>query len=230
MATETDGPVEALSLRREARLLLHAHDGAAVPFAFTPRAYHGGYTLYTWGEIRADLLVHLVGLAAALAYAPFLLVAASGHGPGTVLVVLFYLFGLFGMLGVSMAYNFWPIRPEKRLLGKLDLVLIYVKILSVYAVFTWMGTTGPWGPWLYLLAAALAVLGIVQVLTDAPVGDAVRVGIYLAIGWSGAASALHVWQALPADTFALVVAGGLLYTSGVVFYRAAPSGRTATRA
>lgn len=218
MATETIEPLEAFSLRRDRRLLLHVHEGPAIPLAPTPRGRARGYPLYTWPETVADLLVHLAGLGAALAYAPVLLLAAADTGVGTSLVAAFYLIGLFGMLAASAAYNFCPIRPLKATLGKLDLVFIYVKILSVYAVFTWAGATGPLGPWTFLLAAIVATVGIALVLADVCLPLVARVATYLAIGWSGAVGAVHLHAALAPDTFALVVAGGLLYTCGVAFY------------
>jgi hemolysin III len=48
--------------------------------------------------------------------------------------------------------------------------------------------------------------------------DRLAVVFYLAIGWSGAAIAPTLLETLPSSTLWLVVAGGIVYSFGVVFY------------
>jgi hemolysin III len=48
--------------------------------------------------------------------------------------------------------------------------------------------------------------------------DRVSVGLYLAMGWSGLMLYGSVVSALPATALWLVVAGGVLYSLGVIFH------------
>ena len=47
----------------------------------------------------------------------------------------------------------------------------------------------------------------------------VRVGLYVALGWLGLAWGKPVFDGLGPTGTGLLVAGGLAYTSGIVFYR-----------
>jgi len=42
--------------------------------------------------------------------------------------------------------------------------------------------------------------------------------VYIAMGWAGLIAARPFWDALPAGAMALILAGGVAYTGGVVFF------------
>jgi len=76
-----------------------------------------------------------------------------------------------------------------------------------------------------LLAIALlvgvwcaAIAGIVIKLKFPGRFDRLSVGLYLAMGWSGMMLYDSVVKALPAMAMGFIVAGGVLYTLGVVFH------------
>ena len=48
--------------------------------------------------------------------------------------------------------------------------------------------------------------------------DRLAVVFYLAIGWSGASFTRTLLETLPAATLWLIVAGGIFYSTGVVFF------------
>lgn len=193
--------------------------GAAWPLARVPRRISQGFTVYRPGEVRADLAVHLVGLAGAVAIAPALLATAARDGSvGSLAVTAAYVAALVAMLIASAAYNLSAIGPGKRRLRKLDQVAIFLKILAVYGVFTWFGTTGPWGVATFAVVLALAVVGIALVVTDTRPRPVLRLAIFLAIGWAGLASVVSFRAAVSPAAFRLVVAGGLLYSLGIVFH------------
>jgi hemolysin III len=132
--------------------------------------------------------------------------------------VSIYVAGLLSMLVLSATYNLWPISPAKWLLRRFDHSAIYLLIAATYTPFILEVKDSVFA--LVLLAGVwcVAILGIVLKLCCPGRFDGVAVGIYLAMGWSGVMLYDPVVKALPALAFGLIIAGGLLYSFGVIFY------------
>ena len=64
----------------------------------------------------------------------------------------------------------------------------------------------------------MAILGIVLKLARPGRYDRLAVGLFLAMGWSGMMLYDAVVQALPTMALAFLIAGGVLYSLGVVFH------------
>ena len=64
----------------------------------------------------------------------------------------------------------------------------------------------------------VAIVGIVLKLALPGRFDRLSVGLYLAMGWSGMMLHDAVVKALPAMAIGFVVAGGVLYSLGVIFH------------
>ena len=64
----------------------------------------------------------------------------------------------------------------------------------------------------------MAIVGIVLKLALPGRYDRLAVGLYLAMGWSGMMLYDAVVEALPALALWFIVAGGVLYSFGVIFH------------
>lgn len=165
----------------------------------------------------ADLIVHITGLAFALFGGGLLLGMAVAFGRlGEVASVVIYALGLLTMLGFSTAYNF--AKPQWRpALRRLDHAGIFVMIAGSYTPFT----THLSGAWAWGMTAAvwvIAGLGALGKLFLPGVGKRFWVGVYLALGWLVLIALKPIMATLPWIALLLLAFGGLLYTSGVVFY------------
>lgn len=175
---------------------------------------------YSRGELVADGIVHLVGVALGAAGAVALVLGAllRGVDASSRLAVLVYAAGLMAMLGVSAAYNMWPVGRLKWWLRRVDHSAIYVMIAATYTPFvTVVGTSRfAWG----LLAAMwiVAAIGVALKILMPGRFDRLSIVLYLAMGWSGLMAYEPVFAALSRDALALLAAGGLLYTGGVAFH------------
>jgi hemolysin III len=86
------------------------------------------------GALRADLIVHLIGLTIALFGGGILLgLAFQRHSPALVVAVSIYVAGFVAMLGFSVAYNFAPHR-WRPLLRRLDHAGIFLMIAGSYTL------------------------------------------------------------------------------------------------
>lgn len=179
-----------------------------------------GRWYYSRAEIIADGIVHAVGIVLAIAAGSTLLaLAAYRTGPGEYVAAAFYVVSLLTVLSVSLAYNVWPVSsPAKWILRRFDHAAIYLLIAATYTPFL-----------AQLGGSPLAVSMIVLVWTAAAVGIAIKVFLpgrfdrlaivfYLAIGWSGIVLVEPLVRTLPATSIALIVAGGIVYSCGVIFF------------
>jgi hemolysin III len=159
---------------------------------------------------------HLLGAVAAMAGMVVLVVLASLQG-NPWKIVSFSIYGATLVL-LFTASALYHSRPGHPLLQKLDHYAIYLLIAGTYTPFTLVTLRGGWGWSIFGTIWGLAVLGII---VDAVIKDGRRwlpVVIYLVMGWLALVALKPLLAALPAAGFAWLLAGGLFYTVGVVFY------------
>jgi len=106
----------------------------------------------------------------------------------------------------------------KQILQKMDHGAIYLLIAGTYTPFTLVTLRGPFGWTIFGIVWGLAVLGIAL---DAWHGERRRIlpmVIYLVMGWLVVVVVRPLLKVLPMPGFLWLLAGGLLYTGGIIFY------------
>ena len=174
---------------------------------------------YDRAELIADGIVHGIGVFGGLIAATVLIVLAGVFASAyQIVTVSVYAAGLLAMFGFSAAYNLWPVSRRKWLLRRFDHSAIYVLIAATYTpifaelddrVFAISLLAGVWG---------VALAGVVLKLFFPGRFDRVSVGIYLALGWSGVIAYDAGLSSLPRLAIWFILAGGLLYSFGVIFH------------
>ena len=174
---------------------------------------------YDRAELIADGVVHCIGVFGGVIAATVLIVLAAVFASAYAIVtVSVYAAGLLAMLGFSAAYNLWPVSQRKWLLRRFDHAAIYVLIAATYTpvfaqlqdrTFAMSLLSGVWG---------VAVVGIIVKLFFPGRFDRLSVGLYLAMGWSGLIAYDAGISSLPQVALWLILAGGLLYSFGVIFH------------
>jgi hemolysin III len=175
--------------------------------------FFDGRKLYTRNEIRADALVHGAGILAALAGSIMLLVHA-----GVTWVLAAYLFGLLVMLACSAAYNLTPPSQLKWILRRFDHSAIFLLIAGTYTPLLPFLPDAAQGWTLGLITWLGAAFGIAMKFLFPGRFDRLAILVYLALGWVVVTAAGAFMQVLPPQVLSLIVAGGILYTAGVIFY------------
>jgi hemolysin III len=173
---------------------------------------------YDRGETLADAIIHLLGVALAVCgTAVLIVIAVHGGDTARLTAVAIYLAGLLAMVGFSAAYNLWPVSPFKWWLRRLDHSAIYLLIAATYTAFMLpMHGAAPAITLAVIWAAALA--GIAIKLLWPGRFDRTSVVFYLVMGWSGLFTIGPIAAALAPVTLTLIAAGGVLYSTGVVFH------------
>lgn len=174
---------------------------------------------YSRAERISDAAVHLTALAAALAAVPVLITLAAIWRGDVQAILGTSIYGgtLIAMIFCSFLYNaaFWP--DWTGVLQRLDHSAIYLKIAGTYTPFTLLSgagfglMAGLWGAALAGTALKLCAPGRFRWLGFA---------LYLGMGWVGVIAGWELFSSMSSTVLWLIVAGGLTYTLGTVFYLA----------
>ena len=171
------------------------------------------------GEELANSVSHGVGFIAALIGAPILLLAAFQRG-GTGFFIGTVVFAgtmLLLYLG-STLYHAWPRTPAKSVLQVLDHSAIFLLIAGTYTPLTLGPLRGLWGSTILALVWALAIFGVILKATRGPSRDPkLGMTLYLGTGWL-ALIAVRPITVIPFPALFWLVAGGVAYTTGVLFF------------
>ncbi len=161
---------------------------------------------------------HLVGAVLAVAGTIALIAVAAIDGdPRKLASVCIYGVSLVLLYSFSTLYHSLRGRAKK-ILRQLDHSSIYLLIAGSYTPFCLVTLRGSSGWWLLGVVWSMAVIGILQDLWARQRRRTLSVAIYIVMGWAALAALDPLLQALGAAGFAWLVAGGVLYTVGVIFY------------
>jgi hemolysin III len=168
---------------------------------------------------RFNSISHLVGAVLALAGAVVLVVVAS-QGGDTRRIVSFSIYGttLFLLYLISTIYHGLPTGRAKHVFRVLDHQAIYLLIAGSYTPFTLVTLDGIVGWWLFGAIWGMAVLGLVLDALPRRGARVVPFIIYFLMGWLIVLAINPLLAALPRTGFIWLLTGGLLYTSGIVFF------------
>ena len=170
-------------------------------------------------EELANALTHGVGAAAALAAGAVLVTLAALRGDGWILAASI-VFGVAMLLlyTSSTLYHAVTHPVVKGRLKVFDHCAIYLLIAGTYTPFTLVGLRGPVGWWLFGAIWALAIGGVVFKLFYTGRFKKLSTLIYIGMGWLVLVAAKPMLSSLDPWTIGWLLAGGVFYTLGTVFY------------
>lgn len=171
------------------------------------------------GEEIANSISHGVGMLLAIAATPILIVMAVRHG-GAAAIVGSSIFGTSMILlyCASTLYHALPENRAKRVFKVLDHSAIFLLIAGTYTPFTLGVLNGALGWTLFGLVWGLAVIGIVMKGVWGASQNWISTGLYVLMGWLIVIAIKPLWLNMEPWGLFWLVAGGLSYTLGVVFF------------
>jgi len=177
--------------------------------------------MQTRHEEAANAITHGVGLVASLAALPVLVVvAATRHDTWHVVGGAIFGASLVTLYAASTLYHAVDRPQAKHRLRLVDHCAIYLLIAGTYTPFTLGVLRGAWGWALLGLIWTLAVSGIAAKTLGGFRYPRVSSLAYLAMGWTCLVAIGPIVSRVPAEGVAWLVAGGLLYSVGMIFYAA----------
>jgi len=174
---------------------------------------------FTLGEEIAHSVSHGVGIVASIVGLTVLVAFASMRGTAKH-VVACSIFGacLVLLYTASTIYHGVPVARARPVLQVIDHAGIYLLIAGTYTPLALLKLPAPAG---WALLGVLWTAAVIGIVLDAVLRERFRVAslvLYLLMGWSVVAVAAPLRRSLEPGGWALLLAGGLAYTVGVVFY------------
>ncbi|MBI3772870.1 MAG: hemolysin III family protein [Gammaproteobacteria bacterium] len=169
-------------------------------------------------EERFNGISHLIGAVLALAGGAVLVTYAAIDGDvRKIISYSVYGFTLFLLYLVSTLYHSLSGRA-KRIFQVFDHQAIYLLIAGTYTPFTLVALKGALSWWMFGVIWGLAAFGVVLDALPRKGARVVPIIIYLVMGWLCLFALDPIIAALPPAGFRWLLAGGIFYTTGVVFF------------
>lgn len=174
---------------------------------------------YTRSERLADAAVHVTGITAGIVGSFALTVIAIPRINMAEFASLgLYAIGLVTMLICSALYNMAGDGMNKDLFRRFDHAGIFLMIAGSYTPFAMISIGGHLGAGLLAFVWSIAVGGIILKLIYPNRWHGVFIAIYLLLGWTIIVAINPLLDAVSTSGLVLLIAGGLLYSLGVIFH------------
>ena len=172
----------------------------------------------THGEEIANAVSHGIGLLAILAATPFLLIAAARHGAFSSVLGAALFAGSAALLNLaSTLYHAVPAR-RKGFFRMLDHLAIFFLIAGTYTPLALGPLKGTLGWAVFAIVWLLAFVGVLFKVFARFRFPYVSTAMYIGMGWLAVFIIRPLAAHLPLGGLLWLVAGGLAYTAGVLFY------------
>ena len=174
---------------------------------------------YTLAEERVHVLTHALGLALSIAGLTLLVWMSALRG-NVWSITTTAIFGatLVLLYTTSVIYHSAHSVERKRLLRKFDHAAIFLLIAGTYTPFLLVNLRGVWGWSLFGVIWTLALAGITLKFWFTGRFRLASTLLYIGMGWLVVVAVRPMLQAVPPAALWLLLAGGLSYTGGTVFY------------
>ncbi|WEV54490.1 hemolysin III family protein [Leuconostocaceae bacterium ESL0723] len=167
-----------------------------------------------------NTVTHGLGFVLAILAGIFLLVhiAEQDPSPLELTAILIYIISISLFLLASTLFHALVFTRAAKVFQFLDHAGIYLVILGSYTPYTWLFIHG-WVGWaIWGMIAAMTVAGLIYDFFWVGRWPWVSVVIYLVMGWMILLAMPILWGSLSHLAFWLLLAGGVVYSLGTIFY------------
>jgi len=177
---------------------------------------HGRLSL---GEEIASAVSHGVGALASVGAGAVLITYAALTGDVWAIVgASIFVASLVLLYTASTLYHAIPWDRAKAKLRVFDHCAIYILIAGTYTPFLLVPLRGSWGWSLFGVIWGLALAGVVFKLFFTGRFKLLTTLVYIAMGWLVVIAFRPLMTSIPPSTLVWLVAGGVSYTAGTIFY------------
>ena len=175
--------------------------------------------VYTLSEEIANGITHGIGAMLSVAGLTVLVVLAAIYGDAW-RIVSFSIYGasLVLLYTASTLYHAIQHPDAKRIFRIMDHAAIYLLIAGTYTPITLVNMRGPWGWSIFGFVWAVAIIGIIFKTMYTGRYDKISTAAYVLMGWICLIGLKEMLVAIPPGGLVWLVAGGVCYTVGVIFY------------
>jgi len=172
---------------------------------------------YTLGEEIGNAITH--GIGAGLSIWGLVLMILKSSDAWQVVASCIYGAALIVLFTMSCLYHALANETAKRVMRVFDHTGIFFLIAGTYTPYTLVTLRGPLGWVLFGLVWGAAIVGITLNAVSIERFKTFSMICYIAAGWCVVIAIVPMIRNLAAGGMWLLLAGGLLYTGGILFYR-----------
>ena len=174
---------------------------------------------YSVVEEIIHAITHGVGVLLSIAGLSWMLYVSIGAAdPWRIVASSIYGATLIGLFLASTIYHSMYRSRHREIFKLLDHCAIYLLIAGTYTPFLLVAMRTDTGWWLFGTIWALATAGIVKKLWLRHRFPKIALASYLAMGWLCVVAAPQIAAAIGPNGMAWLVAGGISYSVGAIFY------------
>lgn len=174
---------------------------------------------YSIGEEIANSVSHGIGAVASAVGLGFLIWLSLEYGDAWhVVSTTIYGVSLILLYSASTLYHAIPHPRAKRVFQLIDHSMIFVLIAGTYTPFALVSLRGPWGWSLFAVVWGIAIIGILLEIMQKERIKWLSLSLYLGLGWMAVVVIKPMLETVPTLGLLFLLAGGLSYSLGVVFY------------
>jgi hemolysin III len=175
---------------------------------------------FTIGEEIANAVSHCVGALLAIVAMVLLIVKGAVNDRGALYIVsmIIYTFTVMFLFINSTIYHALVPEKAKDVYRRFDHLSIYLMIAGTYMPFCLVSVGGTLGIVLCCIQFALAIIGVVFKSIWVSKLVVVHTLIFITMGWMAVFIAKPLIAAIGMTGFIFLIAGGVAYTIGTVFY------------
>ncbi len=175
-----------------------------------------GLPNYTLGEEITNAVTH--GIGAVFGIVAIVLLAIKAQSTFELAVCVAYGLSVIVTYTISTVYHSLKKGGGKRVMRVLDHCFIYLLIIGTYMPFCLISLRDIGGVYYLLAVILIAAFGVTFTAIDVKKFRFLSMACYLIMGWCIVLAGSKLLSALPVGGFALLLAGGVVYTVGAVVY------------
>ncbi len=174
---------------------------------------------YRLSDMIAGAITHNIGRLLAVIGTIILFVKAE-HVHSTTVTAAVLIFGLSMIFSYSAStlYHALARTKARHVFHILDHCMIYLLIAGTYTPLVLVTIGGKLGWTIFVIVWILAICGIVYKSLAIDKHNVASAVLYLAMGWLIIFFIVPLWHALPPTAILLLIAGGVSYTVGMIFF------------
>jgi len=168
------------------------------------------------GDEKANVITHATGWLLTFVFSPLLILSASNAIQTLAFVV--FCTGLLWMFSCSVIYHYVTGTHAKGFWQLMDHISIFILIAVSYTAFIMLYFNTPFGRNFLLVHWLIALAGIGFKLFFGTRFEWISLSFYLVLGWMVTLVFHQITATMPVTVIYLIIAGGLSYTVGVLFF------------
>jgi len=169
-------------------------------------------------EEQFNAVTHGIGVLLGIAGLVLLIVFSDSAKPWSLFSALLYGISIIVLFSASTVYHAVPYKKAKQYLKVFDHISIYFLIAGTYTPVLLLLLNDSFGWPLFWTVWGVAAVGTVLKLFFTGKFELISTLLYLAMGWLIVFDINNLSNVMEAGGFWLLIAGGLSYSVGIIFY------------